>query len=131
MRSGEYNFAMFLPNLEPLPTAAQYDRAFGEFQAELALDGGIKFHLARRALFVSLDLELQEQDRRLAAYGMRFIDESLDPDDGATYTPCEAFMNGYRVMSDVLDQAYTTEHSFEDRLSSLDQWFLSGQYSLD
>ncbi len=114
---------MLIPRAEPLPQAEHYSRAFSDVHQEMQTQGGLRFYLANRALMVTLDETLAAQDQRLAFYGLRFVDSSLDFDDEESYDACYAYINGYMAASEVGDKAFAQPHTFHDRLSSLDQWF--------
>ncbi len=114
---------MLIPRAEPLPQAEHYAQAFSEVNQEMQTQGGLRFYLANRALMVTLDETLAAQDQRLAFYGLRFVDSSLNFDDEESYDACYAYINGYMAASEAGDKAFVQPHTFHDRLSSLDQWF--------
>lgn len=80
---------------------------------------------------VTVDKGLEMQDSALAYYGLRFVDPALDFDDEEAYDACYAYINGYMATSEVGDLAFTTPHTFRDRLSSLEQWFQQESGALD
>ena len=118
---------MLIPKAEPLPGAERYSQAFSEVNQEMETQGGLRFYLANRALMVTVDEALEAMDQRLAFYGLRFVDSSLDFDEEESYDACYAYINGYMAASEVGDRAFSQPHTFHDRLSSLDQWFQQEQ----
>jgi hypothetical protein len=116
---------MTIARLEPIPTQHQYDHAYEAASAELKLYGGIRTHLANRALQVRFDPSMAEQDEAVAKLGVYFVDDTLYTDDDSMYEAAYAFTNGFMVANPTLDKLYKSPHTVQDRLLPVNNWLAS------
>lgn len=113
---------MTIARLEPIPTPELYDQAFSSADKELQQYGGIKFHLDHRAFMVKHDRDLQDQDMKIARYGMLFADQALIQDDEEAFNASYAYIHGYMLTDPVMDELYESPHTFENRFTPIDTW---------
>lgn len=112
---------MTIARIEPIPTQARYDQEYKAASEELILYGGIRTHLANRALQVKFDPSMAEQDISVSKLGVRFVDDTL-LDDNESYEAAYAFTNGFMIVNTILDRIYESPHTIQDRLSPAIDW---------
>lgn len=112
---------MTIARIEPIPTQDRYDQEYEAASRELTLYGGIRSHLANRALQVRFDPSMAEQDISVSKLGVRFVDDALRDDD-ESYEAAYAFTNGFMVTHSILDKLYLSPHTIQDRLSLAVDW---------
>lgn len=113
---------MPIPRMEPLPTPERYDSAYNEAHTRLRELGGIKEHLANRALEVQFDESLQNTEHAMVTHALRLAVEPMLQSDEERNDEAYAYVNGFVTTGAMLDILHSKTHTHEHRLASVEAW---------